>query len=63
MTALAMSTERIAMARRCATLAPLVSDEKIGTQPGGSSTTNSVAKAEMKRVSKGPVIQGAPGRL
>src|SRR5690606_4277571 len=37
---------RIAIERFCCGVAPVVSPAKIGAQPGGSSTTNSVMKAE-----------------
>ena len=43
----ATTTERIAMARRCAASAPLVRPAKIGAQPGGSMITARVMKAEV----------------
>ena len=44
----ATSAERIAILRRCAAAVPLVSDAKIGAQPGGSTITSRVMKAVVK---------------
>ena len=41
----ATTTDRTAIARRCAASVPLVSDAKIGAQPGGSMITSKVTKA------------------
>ena len=43
----AIRLDRTAMSRRCLGVVPAVRLEKIGTQPGGSITTNRVTNAEM----------------
>ena len=50
----AISTERTAIARRCAAVAPAVRLAKIGAQPGGSITTRKVTKAETNSSITGP---------